>query len=304
MWILISAVASASLLGSMHCVGMCGPLAIWASGAGDSAPKRTIAVATFLYHIGRLITYLIAGLIAGGIGSAVEIGGQWLGYQVMAARLVGGIMIVIGVVRLYQLVRPSPQANLPVKSSTISGLLVKARPMLFRLPIPARGLFTGMLTTLLPCGWLYLFALIAAGTGSMLMGPVVMFAFWIGTVPALTGLIAGTRLLSQPLGLLVPTAAAVLLIITGGFTASGRGFAGLTSLESLAPTRSGTAALVDQANSADDATLPCCSCAGQCETANTTVPEMVTQSPNASSAETAKDNVQGEPKTGTSQTGD
>lgn len=257
MWILISAVATASLLGSMHCVGMCGPLAIWASGAGDSARKRTVAIATFLYHIGRLITYLIAGLIAGFIGSAVEIGGEWLGFQVMAARVVGGVMIVVGVVRLYQLARPR-KASATIQPSRISGLLVKMRPFLFRLPIPARGLMTGMLTTLLPCGWLYLFALIAAGTSSILMGPVVMFAFWVGTVPALTGLIAGTRLLSQPFGLLVPTIAAVLLVIGGGFTASGRGFAGLTSLESLAPNGNDAAALVEQATSAGEQPLPCC----------------------------------------------
>ncbi|QDT09555.1 sulfite exporter TauE/SafE family protein [Planctomycetes bacterium K23_9] len=273
MWILISAVATASLLGSMHCVGMCGPLAIWASGAGDSAQKRTVAVATLLYHVGRLITYLIAGLIAGFIGSAVEIGGEWLGYQVMAARVVGGIMIVVGLVRLYQLVGPASQKTKTVKPSTIGGLLVKARPFLFRLPIPARGLFTGMLTTLLPCGWLYLFALIAAGTGSLLMGPVVMFAFWIGTVPALTGLIAGTRLLSQPLGLLVPTAAAVLLIVGGGFTASGRGFAGLTSLESLSPSGSDTAALVQQATSAGDQPLPCCCEEEECAVSSAESPE-------------------------------
>jgi sulfite exporter TauE/SafE len=258
MWILISAVTTASLLGSMHCVGMCGPLAIWASGAGESAQKRTVAVATFLYHIGRLVTYLIAGLIAGAIGSAVEIGGQWLGYQVMAARFVGAIMIVVGVVRLYQIARPKSGRAATVNPSTISGLLLKARPFLFRLPIPARGLMAGMLTTLLPCGWLYLFALIAAGTGSITMGPVVMFAFWIGTVPALTGLIAGTRLMSQPFGLLVPAAAAILLIVGGGFTASGRGFAGLTSLDSLSPRSSDTASLIEQAANAGDQPLPCC----------------------------------------------
>ncbi|MGB7344193.1 MAG: sulfite exporter TauE/SafE family protein [Pirellulaceae bacterium] len=267
MWMLISAVATASLLGSMHCVGMCGPLAIWASGAGDSAGKKTVAIATFLYHIGRLLTYMIAGLIAGFIGSAIEIGGQWMGYQVMAARVVGAIMIVVGVMKLYQLVRPSAGAGKVVRPSRIGGILVKARPFLFRLPIWARGLTTGMLTTLLPCGWLYLFALIAAGTGSPLMGPVVMFAFWLGTVPALTGLIAGTRLLSKPFGLMVPIAAAILLIVGGGFTASGRGFAGLTSLESLSPPGSDTASLVQQANGASDQPLPCCCEGTQCESA-------------------------------------
>ena len=74
MWLLISAVVTASLLGSMHCVGMCGPLAIWASGAGEGRRGRQLAVATTLYHLGRLMTYALAGLIAGGAGQLVDLG--------------------------------------------------------------------------------------------------------------------------------------------------------------------------------------------------------------------------------------
>ena len=261
MWILVTAVVTASLLGSMHCVGMCGPLAIWATGAGDKLPKRTVMLTGTLYHLGRLTTYLIAGLIAGAIGSMIDLGGQWIGFQVGAARLVGGLMVAIGLWKLWSLAQPASVGKQSLQPSYISGLLVKLRPYLFRLPITGRAFGTGLLTTLLPCGWLYLFALFAAGTGSMLMGPVVMLAFWIGTVPALTSLIAGTRLLSQNFTVLIPTAAAVMLIVAGGYTASGRGFAELDTLASLRPASLGSGGprdLVKDVQEAATVPLPCC----------------------------------------------
>ena len=63
--VLATAVVTASLLGSMHCVGMCGPLAIWASGGGDQVSRGTLLTSTSLYHAGRLTTYTLAGCIAG-----------------------------------------------------------------------------------------------------------------------------------------------------------------------------------------------------------------------------------------------
>lgn len=260
MWILFTAVVTASLLGSMHCVGMCGPLAIWATGAGEPSSKTQLSMTSTLYHVGRLVTYLIAGVIAGGIGSLVETGGQWIGYQVVAARLVGGIMIGVGVWKLWSMVCVKAASG-AVQPSRIGGLLIKLRPYLFRLPLAGRALGTGMLTTLLPCGWLYLFALIAAGTGSLVMGPVVMFAFWIGTVPALTGLVIGTRALSDRFIVIVPALAATLLVIAGVFTSLGRGFAELNSLADLRPAvmqAGDSASVVTAVKQAHEQPLPCC----------------------------------------------
>jgi uncharacterized protein len=237
MWILIGTIAVASLLGSMHCVGMCGPLAMWASGITES--RRGLTVNTTLYHFGRLVTYAIAGGVAGLIGEITNVGGQVLGLQTLAARIVGVLMIAIGIWKLGNLVLPgllkrSPQvsqANLKlVKPSGISGFLVKLRPYVFSLPASGRALATGLLTALLPCGWLYLFAIVAAGTGSVMDGMIVMIAFWIGTVPALISLVVGASLLSRNVKRMVPVAAALLLVVAGGYTAFGRGFADLGSL--------------------------------------------------------------------------
>ncbi len=247
MWILAGAVVTASVLGSMHCVGMCGPLAIWASGAADRGPgngrqsRRRLAGATTLYHLGRLVTYALAGVLAGLVGELADFGGEVLGVQLAAARIVGSIMIVVGGVRLTQLFWARRQGSIsakspvatPLKPSPITRVLVSLRPFVFSLPMQLRALVTGLLTAFLPCGWLYLFALVAAGTGDWLLGPVVMVAFWLGTVPALVGVVTGTRLLAGKFRQAIPFAAAIMLIVAGGYTASGRGFANLSSLAEI-----------------------------------------------------------------------
>ncbi len=278
MWILISAVVSASLLGSLHCVGMCGPLAIWASGAGEGQRATQLAVASGLYHFGRLLTYALAGFIAGAVGQILDQGGQSLGIQLVAARVVGTLMILIGLVKLWQLLsphwlrhgaaNPGTAASGPtLRPSRISAWLVRLRPWVFSLPVPLRALITGLLTTLLPCGWLYLFALLAAGTGSMVTGPVVMAAFWLGSVPALVALVSGTQLLAVRFRQGIPLATAVVLIMAGGYTAAGRGFANLHALSDIRPSGLPTPAAAGSTAAADLAThvsqlvetpLPCC----------------------------------------------
>lgn len=307
MWVLVTAIVTASLLGSMHCVGMCGPLAIWASGASEKASRGRVIASTSLYHVGRLITYMIAGLIAGGIGSLVEIGGQTLGFQLVAARIVGTIMILIGLWKLASMWLPQRRKEVSgPQPSRIGGMLVKLRPLIFGLPPSGRALATGLLTTLLPCGWLYLFALVAAGTGDPMTGAIAMAAFWVGTVPALTALIAGTQTLSRRFVQFIPTATAVLLIVTGGVTASGRGFANLHSMSeikgsveisgngSLGESTTGTASVGDRINALVQTPLPCCGCVGEkkCDlpeaSANdsTTAGSATTQSATAQSATT------------------
>lgn len=243
MFILSMTVLTASLLGSMHCVGMCGPLAFWASGGSESSrlgahTPRAKWVAITLYHAGRLSTYLGVGLLAGSLGSLTNISGSSLGIQLLAARIVGGAMVLIGCWQIFRILMPRDSSrfvgnSLPGKKpigsgNLISQLMVKLRPWIMSLPLHLRGLFTGAITPFLPCGWLYLFALVAAGTGHALWGGLVMTAFWVGTVPALLVLVAGVQKLSTKFRRFVPIAAALLLIASGGTTFAGRGFANLT----------------------------------------------------------------------------
>ena len=241
MWIQVGAVVSASVLGSLHCVGMCGPLAIWASGAGETRPR--LAFNSSLYHFGRMLTYALVGLLAGIAGQLTDFGGQVLGVQLAAARIVGVMMVLIGVIQVLRwsalrrgtvnrfLSKPN-NATVP-KQSMVSKWLVSLRPAVFSMNPPMRALVTGLLTALLPCGWLYLFALFAAGTGSWVTGPIVMIAFWLGSIPALVGVVMSTKLLAGRLRQFVPVAVALMMIVAGGFTMAGSGFASLHSLTEI-----------------------------------------------------------------------
>lgn len=249
------AVLVASVLGSLHCVGMCGPLALWATGGGQQ--RGTILT----YHLGRLTTYLIAGTFAGLLGSALNLGGDLAGYQMLAAKVAGIILVLVGIHRLLSL-HPRFQWGITGENpSLVASLLQKAKPLLIRRGPRGRAYLGGLLTTWLPCGWLYLFVLLAAGTGALLTALTVMVAFWIGTLPALTAVWLSAKNVVPRMGTSLPVVAGVLLIVTGLYTATGRAAADLSQmmppedLEQLAdqsdlkPT-----SLTDLA----DEPLPCC----------------------------------------------
>jgi sulfite exporter TauE/SafE len=89
-------------------------------------------------------------------------------------------------------------------------------------PPMVRAAATGLLTTLLPCGWLYAFVATAGGTGSALGGMLVMAAFWAGTVPMLLGVGLGAQRVLGSLRSRLPTVSAVLVIAFGLLAISGR----------------------------------------------------------------------------------
>lgn len=244
------AVVAASLFGSLHCVGMCGPLAIWATSNG-TRPVTLVA-----YHLGRLTTYLSAGLMAGLLGSALTIGGNVAGLQSLAAMIAGGLLVLIGLVRLVRMMPAfnRPSAELPTPSR-VAGWLHHAKPLLASRGPLERSYLAGLLTTWLPCGWLYLFVLIAAGTGGVVPAVTVMFAFWIGTLPALTGLVLGAGSLMKRSATIMPMAASLLLIATGLYTATGRAWADLTQM--TAPATTGQTQFASWILVQDEP-LPCC----------------------------------------------
>jgi sulfite exporter TauE/SafE len=86
----------------------------------------------------------------------------------------------------------------------------------------ARAAATGLLTTLLPCGWLYAFGVTAAGTGSASGGMTVMLAFWAGNLPMLVAVGVGAQRLAGPLARRLPVASAVFLVALGLATIAGK----------------------------------------------------------------------------------
>lgn len=227
---LFAAVAVASFMGSLHCVGMCGPFALMATGA--SATKRQTATRIAAYHLGRLTTYLIGGLLMGIAGAFVSTSGQWFGIQSAAARVAGVMMILLGVWKLIEFSYGGVFRlhHLHGISHKVSGWLASLRPTLGKMPPHARAYSAGGLTTLLPCGWLYVFLLVAAGTGAVGSSMILMSAFWLGSLPALTSLAFGAQQLAPRFKKALPAVAGVILLLTGSYTALGRATADLTSL--------------------------------------------------------------------------
>ncbi|KAA5545207.1 sulfite exporter TauE/SafE family protein [Roseiconus nitratireducens] len=256
MWSFAVAVVGASLMGSLHCVGMCGPFALWATG-----DRRTVSVVSG-YHLGRLTTYLSAGLAAGLIGSSLTVTGRMAGFQSLAALAAGIVLVAVGTLRLgkqFRWWRTSGQTGggsaATVKGSRIAGWLHAAKPLIASRGPIGRAYLGGLLTTWLPCGWLYLFVLVAGGTGHVTSSLIVMFAFWIGTLPALSGLIYGAHSLAARYRSAVPVVTSILLIVAGLYTATGRASANLAEMK---PEAAAAPADPIDLSTLHDEPLPCC----------------------------------------------
>lgn len=194
------------LLGSVHCVGMCGGI-VSAFSAG-SARLRVIAIApagsrtgtlaaanlsyVLAYNAGRLASYATAGAIAGGMAQSLrmitllaplQLAGYWLANLMLVALGLYLMDVWHGVTRVEALGR---------------SLWSRLQPLLKRL-MPAdtvgKVFALGMLWGWVPCGMVYSVLLTAMMSGSAASGSAVMLAFGLGTLPMLLSLgMLGTRL--------------------------------------------------------------------------------------------------------------
>lgn len=187
------AVLGASLLGSTHCVGMCGGLAI----SAGKEPRNTA-----LYHLGRLTGYLWLGVMAGALGAATIGAAEFGAISWIASALLAFAFIQMGV----NVWRGKGSHLFSLPSGISKALYNTAGGNPFSI---------GAFSALLPCGWLHGFVLAAAAVHSPIKGAVVLFLFWLGTVPALSFSPWILRKILQPIALKVPKATAILLISAG-----------------------------------------------------------------------------------------
>ena len=213
---LASTVFVASLLGSAHCAGMCGPFVCFYAGAD----ARGSWWGHLAYNGGRLVSYLVLGAIAGALGSGVEQVGTGVGVTRAAAIVAGVLMITWGVVTLLAQRGASMPTLAPLAGAQrwIAARLRDVRDF----PPTARALTVGLLTTLLPCGWLYAFVLTAGGTGTVRGALTLMIVFWVGTLPMMLTLGVGVRRLAGPLRDKLPVISAVAIVLVGIMSLTGR----------------------------------------------------------------------------------
>ncbi|MBM3963602.1 MAG: sulfite exporter TauE/SafE family protein [Planctomycetes bacterium] len=310
---LLVAVFVASILGSAHCVGMCGPFVLIATGvsksrreslspakdshaavsdpsvgglgethAASKSEKRFLgessqrAVRVCCYHAGRLTTYLILGVVMGAIGAATNgLAGYW-GYANVAARVVGAVMIVLGVVRLTHWLQASQRtvqhSVLWIRWSQLVASIRKRMPM--QSPYSAAYSW-GLVSTWLPCGWLAIFAIAAAGAGGIPQSMAMMAAFWVGTLPLLSLVALGVDMLGPAVHRWIQPSVACVLIAFGIYTATCRASIDLGSLRGVArvdrsdvrePSTHGESMIdVESLKVLSSQELPCCEANGEAD---------------------------------------
>jgi sulfite exporter TauE/SafE len=188
------------LVGSLHCAGMCGPLALALPQAGNRVAGY--CAGRLAYNCGRVATYCTLGLVFGLLGQTLLLAGvqRWLSIAL-------GVMLLIGLFasRKLALWRPITGLVERVKANMSSLLRRRSFAALFLL---------GLLNGLLPCGLVYVAGAGATATGSLAGGSIYMAAFGLGTTPMMLAISLSGKLVpfSLRLKLLKAVPLAVFLL--------------------------------------------------------------------------------------------
>lgn len=190
-------------MGSFHCIGMCGPIAI-------ALPKtKNLVLSRLLYNFGRVITYSLLGLLFGLLGARLEMFGL---QQIISISL--GVLIIVSVLTpaVYRIkITNSLGLYKPI------GMLKMYFSKMFKSHTNTSMLTIGILNGLLPCGFVYIGITGAIAAGDTLNGMLFMTMFGLGTLPVMLGTsLIGSAIninLRQKLTRLLPALSVVLAVI-------------------------------------------------------------------------------------------
>ena len=176
------------LIGSMHCAGMCGPIAISLPYRVGMQTKEETFFKILVYNLGRIITYAIFGLIFGIVGK---------GFFTMGIQkwVLIALAIVLIIVALFSIDVESNALKIPLIdkfNKKVKAALAKA----LQNATVKSFLYIGILNGFLPCGLVYMAIVAALATGGVLNSVLYMILFGIGTMPMMMALGYGGHLLS------------------------------------------------------------------------------------------------------------
>ena len=164
------------LLGSFHCIGMCGPIAFLLPLDRRNKSKRMFQLLS--YHTGRLLTYGLLGFVFGLLGKSLNL----FGIQQQLSIIIGVIMIVMILIPSKILNRyhfSKPIYSLVAKVKNAMGVYLKKKS--------SKTFFTlGFLNGLLPCGLVYMAVFGALASGGATYGALYLVLFGLGTIPLMT----------------------------------------------------------------------------------------------------------------------
>lgn len=194
------------LLGSLHCVGMCGPIAFMLPVDRSNSLKKVSQIG--VYHFGRLLAYSLIGLVFGLVGKSLYI----FGIQQQLSIAIGVIMIFLVLIPYktlgkYNLSRPLNKLISKVKSNLGKALKKKTADTFLTI---------GFLNGFLPCGLVYMAVFGAVATGSLIEGALYMVLFGLGTIPLMTTAIYLGKFLNSTVKQRIQKAIPIFVVIIGG----------------------------------------------------------------------------------------
>ena len=224
---------------SVHCIAMCGGINIsQCIPRGDNARNSQISTfqPTFLYNLGRVISYTVVGFLVGALGAVFSLSNMAQG----VLKLIAGVLMIImgvGMLGIFPWLRK----------------LIPQLPKFFNRGVAKEkagrksSLVVGLLNGLMPCGPLQAMQIYALSTGSPLAGALSMFLFSLGTVPLMFALGAASSALGKRFTKKVMTVGAVLVAVLGlSMLSQGLSLSGATLFD--APTFSANTQGISPAN--------------------------------------------------------
>lgn len=203
------------LLGSFHCIGMCGPIAFVLPVDRDNTSRKISQI--FMYHLGRLLSYGIIGLMFGLVGKSLYI----FGTQQQ-------LSIIIGVLIITLVLIPSKIFNKYNFSKPIYRIISKLKSALgqaLKKKTSDTFLTIGFLNGFLPCGLVYMAVFASLTANSAFYGSLYMILFGLGTIPLMTTVIYFGKFLNSTIKQRIQKAIPVFVVIIGFlFILRGLGF--------------------------------------------------------------------------------
>ncbi len=193
------------LLGSFHCVGMCGPIAFMLPVDRTNSTKKVFQI--FTYHFGRILAYSLIGLFFGLVGKSLYI----FGLQQQLSIVIGVLMIVVVLIptktfNKYNFSKPVYKLISKVKSSLGQALKKKTADTFLTI---------GFLNGFLPCGLVYMAVFASLAMNGALMGSLYMALFGIGTIPLMTSAIYLGKFLNTSIKQRIQKAIPIFVVVIG-----------------------------------------------------------------------------------------
>jgi sulfite exporter TauE/SafE len=192
-------------VGSLHCLGMCGPIAIALPLGRKSLVNKFIG--SLLYNLGRVVTYGIIGALFGFLGKGLHFAGlqQWAS-------------IVMGVVMIVSVIFPvvfREKIKIGSLASGYSTRLISRFRELFGYHSQRNLLFIGLLNGLLPCGLVYVAVAGAVNTNDVATGALFMIFFGFSTIPAMMAISIIGNMISTGLRAKLSNVVPVFIVMLG-----------------------------------------------------------------------------------------